>query len=305
MRRRSRALVLLRQGCSRRAEHPSLADGRRKVPTPTAARSYQQPCSEAGKKNEGACAAQAALLLSAGRRSLLFPQVDSLRAVTPAWRRAGRAGARTARSRLLPNGAPRRRKGAGRAGLPPPPPRPTCSGFVRAGPAFLSLSFSPAQLPMAAWFGFRAEEDEEGDEASFWRYDSTWEEDDDEDEDGDEGQPEGAEAAAGEEPEDSEKSALSSPREPRQAQVGAGRPSGFPRGSSARSFPGGRHRGRAGRAAEPCVHLPRASSGSSAGSSTRLPMSVHLPGPAAFRTACIFWALFPSYPDLQPRTGAA
>ncbi|XP_072206559.1 opioid growth factor receptor [Excalfactoria chinensis] len=73
---------------------------------------------------------------------------------------------------------------------------------------------------MAAWFGFRTEEDEEGDEACLWRYDSTWEEDDDDDddEDGDEGQPEGAEAAAGEEPEDAEKSALSSPRESRQAQ---------------------------------------------------------------------------------------
>uniref|UniRef100_A0A8C3LTJ9 Opioid growth factor receptor n=1 Tax=Chrysolophus pictus TaxID=9089 RepID=A0A8C3LTJ9_CHRPC len=73
---------------------------------------------------------------------------------------------------------------------------------------------------MAAWFSFRAEEDEEGDETCLWRYDSTWEEDDDEegDEDGDEGQPKGAEAAAGEEPEDAEKSVLSSPREPRQAQ---------------------------------------------------------------------------------------
>ncbi|XP_010720797.1 MRG/MORF4L-binding protein [Meleagris gallopavo] len=73
---------------------------------------------------------------------------------------------------------------------------------------------------MAAWFSFRAEEDEEGDETCFWRYDSTWEEDDDEeeDEDGDEGQPKGAEAAAGEEPEDAEKSVLSSPRESRQAQ---------------------------------------------------------------------------------------
>ncbi|XP_075022805.1 opioid growth factor receptor isoform X2 [Calonectris borealis] len=56
---------------------------------------------------------------------------------------------------------------------------------------------------MAAWLGFRAEEDEAEDEACFWRYDSTWEEDEDEDEDGgDEGEPEGAEAAAGEEPED-------------------------------------------------------------------------------------------------------
>ncbi|XP_042688380.1 opioid growth factor receptor isoform X1 [Centrocercus urophasianus] len=73
---------------------------------------------------------------------------------------------------------------------------------------------------MAAWFSFRAEEDEDGDETCFWRYDSTWEEDDDEEEDkdGGEGQPKGAEAAAGEEPEDAEKSVLSSPRESRQAQ---------------------------------------------------------------------------------------
>ncbi|KAM7090406.1 opioid growth factor receptor isoform 1-T1 [Ciconia maguari] len=69
---------------------------------------------------------------------------------------------------------------------------------------------------MAAWFGLRAEEDETEDEACFWRYDSTWEEDEDEDEEeeeedeeeeeedggGEEGEPEGAEAAAGEEPED-------------------------------------------------------------------------------------------------------
>ncbi|XP_015737080.1 opioid growth factor receptor isoform X1 [Coturnix japonica] len=71
---------------------------------------------------------------------------------------------------------------------------------------------------MAAWFSFRTEEDEEGDEASFWRYDSTWEEDDDDDEDGDEGQHERAEEAAGEEPEDAEKSALSCRQESRQAQ---------------------------------------------------------------------------------------
>ncbi|XP_074744696.1 opioid growth factor receptor isoform X3 [Strix uralensis] len=57
---------------------------------------------------------------------------------------------------------------------------------------------------MAAWLGFRVEEDEAEDEACFWGYDSTWEEeDDDEEEDGgDEGEPEGAEAAAEEEPED-------------------------------------------------------------------------------------------------------
>ncbi|XP_021272139.1 opioid growth factor receptor isoform X2 [Numida meleagris] len=80
---------------------------------------------------------------------------------------------------------------------------------------------------MAAWFSFRAEEDEEGDEACFWRYDSTWEEDDDDGEEeeevedgeyGDAGQPEGAEAAAEEEPEDAENSVLSSPQESRQAQ---------------------------------------------------------------------------------------
>uniref|UniRef100_A0A8C9G6L3 Opioid growth factor receptor (OGFr) conserved domain-containing protein n=1 Tax=Pavo cristatus TaxID=9049 RepID=A0A8C9G6L3_PAVCR len=176
-----------------------------------------------GRRAKARIPLRSPFLLGACRMAFppLFPQVDSLRAVTPGWWRAGRAGAGTARSRLLPNGAPCRRKGVGRAGLPPPPPRPTCSGFVRAGPAFLSLSFSPARLPMAAWFGFRAEEDEEGDETCFWRYDSTWEEDDDdeeEEEDGDEGQPEGAEAAAGEEPEDAEKSVLSSPRESRQAQ---------------------------------------------------------------------------------------
>ncbi|OXB67878.1 hypothetical protein ASZ78_005560, partial [Callipepla squamata] len=72
---------------------------------------------------------------------------------------------------------------------------------------------------MATWFSFRADEDDDGDEACFWRYDSTWEEDDDDDEeDGDEGQPEGAEAATGEEPEDAEKSVLSSAPESRQAQ---------------------------------------------------------------------------------------
>ncbi|XP_065610676.1 opioid growth factor receptor isoform X2 [Cyrtonyx montezumae] len=72
---------------------------------------------------------------------------------------------------------------------------------------------------MATWFSFRAEEDDDGDEACFWRYDSTWEEDDDDDEEnGDEGQPEGAEAATGEEPEDAEKSVLSSPPESRQGQ---------------------------------------------------------------------------------------
>ncbi|XP_056210152.1 opioid growth factor receptor isoform X1 [Falco biarmicus] len=53
---------------------------------------------------------------------------------------------------------------------------------------------------MAAWVGLRAEEEEEAeDEACFWRYDSTWEEDEDEEEDGGEGEPEGAQAAAGEE----------------------------------------------------------------------------------------------------------
>ncbi|XP_074876738.1 opioid growth factor receptor isoform X3 [Buteo buteo] len=59
---------------------------------------------------------------------------------------------------------------------------------------------------MAAWLGFRAEEDEAEDEACFWRYDSTWEEEEEEDggsdDDDDEGEPEGAEAAAGEEPEE-------------------------------------------------------------------------------------------------------
>ncbi|CAM9583736.1 unnamed protein product [Bubo scandiacus] len=59
---------------------------------------------------------------------------------------------------------------------------------------------------MAAWLGFRVEEDEAEDEACFWGYDSTWEEEDDDEEEeedgGDEGEPEGAEAAAEEEPED-------------------------------------------------------------------------------------------------------
>ncbi|KAM6298538.1 opioid growth factor receptor [Aegotheles albertisi] len=55
---------------------------------------------------------------------------------------------------------------------------------------------------MAAWLGFRAEEDEAEDEASFWAYDSTWEEEEEEDGGGEDegGEPEGAEAAAGEEP---------------------------------------------------------------------------------------------------------
>ncbi|XP_059683163.1 opioid growth factor receptor [Gavia stellata] len=74
---------------------------------------------------------------------------------------------------------------------------------------------------MAAWPGFRGEEEDEAeDEACLWRYDSTWEEEeeDEEEEDGggggDEegGEPEGAEAAAGEEP------VLSCPRGSRQAQ---------------------------------------------------------------------------------------
>ncbi|XP_064321451.1 opioid growth factor receptor isoform X1 [Phalacrocorax carbo] len=55
---------------------------------------------------------------------------------------------------------------------------------------------------MAAWLGCRAEEGEPEDEASCWRYDSTWEEEKEEEEDGggDEGgEPEGADAAGGEE----------------------------------------------------------------------------------------------------------
>ncbi|KAM6248567.1 uncharacterized protein LJ264_010189 isoform 1-T1 [Porphyrio hochstetteri] len=70
---------------------------------------------------------------------------------------------------------------------------------------------------MAAWFGFRLGEDEAEDETCFWRYDSTWEEeeDDSEEEDGggDEeggGEPEGAEAGAGEEPEDAGERAVRS-----------------------------------------------------------------------------------------------
>ncbi|XP_074013336.1 opioid growth factor receptor [Numenius arquata] len=57
---------------------------------------------------------------------------------------------------------------------------------------------------MAAWLGYWAEGGPAEDEAGFWRYDSTWEEDDedeDEDEDGG-GEADGAEAAGGEEPED-------------------------------------------------------------------------------------------------------
>ncbi|KAM6378074.1 opioid growth factor receptor isoform 2-T2 [Pluvialis apricaria] len=54
---------------------------------------------------------------------------------------------------------------------------------------------------MAAWLGLSAEGDEAEDEAAFWRYDSTWEDEEEEEEDGG-GEPEGAEAAGGEEPED-------------------------------------------------------------------------------------------------------
>ncbi|KAM7037900.1 opioid growth factor receptor isoform 2-T2 [Acridotheres tristis] len=56
---------------------------------------------------------------------------------------------------------------------------------------------------MAAWFSLRAEEDEAEDEASLWKYDSTWEgEEEEEEEDGGGGEPEGAAAAedAGEQP---------------------------------------------------------------------------------------------------------
>ncbi|XP_068006178.1 opioid growth factor receptor isoform X2 [Melanerpes formicivorus] len=50
---------------------------------------------------------------------------------------------------------------------------------------------------------FRAEEDDPEDEACFWQYDSTWEEEEEnEEEDGEGGEPERAEAAAEEEPED-------------------------------------------------------------------------------------------------------
>ncbi|XP_074776491.1 opioid growth factor receptor isoform X2 [Athene noctua] len=75
---------------------------------------------------------------------------------------------------------------------------------------------------MAAWLSFRVEEDEAEDEACFWGYDSTWEEEDDEEEDGgDEGEPEGAEAAAEEEPEDAgEQPTPSWMRVCRQAQSG-------------------------------------------------------------------------------------
>ncbi|XP_030819387.1 LOW QUALITY PROTEIN: opioid growth factor receptor [Camarhynchus parvulus] len=54
---------------------------------------------------------------------------------------------------------------------------------------------------MAAWFALRAEEDEAEDEANLWKYDSTWEgeEEDGEEEDGGGGE---AEGAAAEEPED-------------------------------------------------------------------------------------------------------
>ncbi|XP_053937232.1 opioid growth factor receptor isoform X2 [Cuculus canorus] len=50
---------------------------------------------------------------------------------------------------------------------------------------------------MAAWLSFRAEDDEAEDEASFWRYDSTWEEDEDEeDEEEEEEEEDGAEQEA-------------------------------------------------------------------------------------------------------------
>uniref|UniRef100_A0A8C8B008 Opioid growth factor receptor n=1 Tax=Otus sunia TaxID=257818 RepID=A0A8C8B008_9STRI len=75
---------------------------------------------------------------------------------------------------------------------------------------------------MAAWLGFRAEEDEAEDEACFWGYDSTWEEEDDDEEEedgGDEGEAEGAEAAAEEEREDAgEQPAPSWARDCQQAQ---------------------------------------------------------------------------------------
>lgn len=80
---------------------------------------------------------------------------------------------------------------------------------------------------MAAWLSFRAE-DETEDEAYCWRYDSTWEEEEEENEEedggsGESGQPEGTEAAAGEEPEDAGEQPMSSwARGAQQAQVGAG-----------------------------------------------------------------------------------
>ncbi|XP_075625108.1 opioid growth factor receptor isoform X4 [Balearica regulorum gibbericeps] len=73
---------------------------------------------------------------------------------------------------------------------------------------------------MAAPLVFWGEEDEAEDEASLWRYDSTWEEEegDEEEEDGG-GEPEAAEAAAGEEPEAAEELPVSSQvRGSRQAQ---------------------------------------------------------------------------------------
>lgn len=135
-----------------------------------------------------------------------------------------RAGVGTARQR-----AGRRPMGRGAAGkgrgvaalpsLPTSPPSPHVVGLCAPPPLSVSLS-----LPMAAWLGFRAEEDEAEDEACFWRYDSTWEEEEEEDggsdDDDDEGEPEGAEAAAGEEPE--EQPVPSWVQGCRQAQVGAG-----------------------------------------------------------------------------------
>ncbi|XP_063028594.1 opioid growth factor receptor isoform X1 [Melospiza melodia melodia] len=57
---------------------------------------------------------------------------------------------------------------------------------------------------MAAWFALRAEEDEAEDEANLWKYDSTWEGEEEDEEDGEEEDGGGGEAegAAAEEPED-------------------------------------------------------------------------------------------------------
>lgn len=137
-------------------------------------------------------------------------------------------------SRTVTNGARRRRKEAwpSRASFPPVPPHvfALCAAQLFRFPfpvpfPFLSSSRLPRRAPMAARRGFGALEDE----ACFWDYDSTWEEEEGEGEEeeeedgGGEGELEAAEAADEEEPRDEgEQSALSWAQGCWQAQVGPG-----------------------------------------------------------------------------------